>query len=204
MRFGLLTDIHDDDERLSSALSQFSRHGTDQILVLGDTLTCPINPGKANRVVELLRNAHATGVWGNHDFGFCVDVSQELRRQVAPPVLAYMATMQPHREVGDCFFSHVEPWLDPWDIMQLWYYDGPPDTEKKAARSFAAVPHRFLFLGHFHRWLLMTDSGTNRWAGSEPIHLGAWKRCLVVVGPVFDGHCAVFNTESTELIPLRC
>jgi hypothetical protein len=204
VRIGLLADIHDDGGRLSSALGQFSLQRTDQVLVLGDTLTCPIDPEKANVVVELLRNAQAIGVWGNHDFGFCVNVCQELRRQVSPSVLAFMATMRPHYEAGDCFFSHVDPWLDPWDVRQLWHYDGPPDTEEKAARSFAVVPHRFLFLGHFHDWLLMTTSGRSLWTGTEPVRLGAWKRCLVVVGAVFQGHCAVFDTESTELTPLKC
>ncbi len=204
MRIGLLADIHDDAERLSCALTQLSITGVDQILVLGDTLTCPINTKKATRVVELLRSVQAIDVWGNRDFGFCVDVSQELRSQVSPFVLAFMATMRPNLEVGDCFFSHVEPWLDPLDVTHLWYYDGPPATENKAARNFAAVPHRFIFLGHFHQWLLMATGRSNSWAGTEPVRLGAWKRCLVVVGAVFEGHCAVFDMESTELIPLRC
>lgn len=203
MRIGLLADIHDDAERLSSALAQFSLQRADQILVLGDTLTCASDPNTA-RVVELLRDAHAIGVWGNHDFGLCSDVCEELRRCIDPSILAFMATLRPNIEVGNCFFSHVEPWLDPCDVSQLWYFDGLPDTVEKASRSFAAVPHRFLFLGHFHHWLLMTPSGITPWVGTEPVRLRAWERCLVVVAAVCDGHCAIFDTEYTELIPLRC
>ena len=80
----------------------------------------------------------------------------------------------------------------------------PPDTVERAGRSFAAVAHRFLFLGHFHRWLLMTPGGAIPWIGTEPVRLGAWERSLVVVAAVSDGHCAIFDTERTELIPLRC
>lgn len=203
MRIGILADIHDDAERLSSALDQLARRGADRIVVLGDTLTYT-SAADAVRVVELLQEAHAIGVWGNHDFGLCSDVSEELRGKVDPRILGFMATLQPHLELAECYFSHVEPWLDPYDVYQLWHYDGPPDTIEKAARSFAAVPHRFLFLGHFHRWLLMTPGGPTSWRQSEPILLGAWERSLVVVAAVFEGHCAIFDTDRTELIPLRC
>lgn len=203
MRIGILADIHDDAERLSSALGQLASHRADRIVVLGDTLTYTSAPG-ALRVIELLQNVNAIGVWGNHDFGLCSDVSEEVRNHVDARILNFMETLQPHLELDDCFFSHVEPWLDPYDVNQLWYYDGLPDTTDKAARSFSAVSHRFLFLGHFHRWLLMTPDGAIPWPELEPILLGAWKRSLVVVAAVFEGHCAIFDTERTELIPLRC
>ena len=163
-------------------------------------------------VANVYENSHSakpllyqiSGVWGNHDFGLCSDVSEEVRNHVDARILNFMETLQPYLELDDCFFSHVEPWLDPYDVNQLWYYDGLPDTTDKAARSFSAVSHRFLFLGHFHRWLLMTPDGAIPWPELEPILLGAWKRSLVVVAAVFEGHCAVFDTERTELIPLRC
>ncbi len=203
MRIGILTDIHDDADRLAAALARMAQQRVEQIVVLGDTLTC-MGDADIGRVVRLLREADAIGVWGNHDSGLCYDVSDEVRCRVDPAVLDFMSTLQPHLELDDCFFSHVEPWLNPWDVSQLWYYDGPPDAAEKAIRSFAAVPNRFLFLGHFHRWLLMTPSGQVSWSGAEPIRLGDWDRCLVVIAPVFEGYCAVFDTNRTELLPLRC
>jgi hypothetical protein len=203
MRIGILADIHDDADRLAAALAQMAQQRVDQIVVLGDTLTC-MGDMDDTSVIGLLREADAIGVWGNHDFGLCGDVSDEVRCRVDPAVLDFMSTLQPYLQLDSCFFSHVEPWIDPWDVSQLWYYDGPPDTPEKAARSFAAVSNRFLFLGHFHRWLLMTPSGQISWFGAEPIRLGNWDRCLVAVAPVFDGHCAVFDTKRTELVPLRC
>jgi predicted phosphodiesterase len=203
VRIGLLADIHEDYPRLSNALVLLSSQGVDQIVVLGDTLTTVRHPD-AIRVIQLLRDAEAIGVWGNHDFGLCKEVHPELRDSVNPEILAYMAGMQPHLEIGECHFSHVEPWLDPWDVSGLWYYDGPPDTPEKVGRSFAAVPHRFLFLGHFHQWLLMTRDRRCSWAGEEPARLADFERCLVVVGPVCRGDCAVFDTTSMELLPLRC
>ncbi len=114
-----------------------------------------------------------------------------------------MGTLQPHLEVDGCLCSHVEPWLDPHDVSQLWYFDGPPDIPQKVARSFDVVPQRFVFLGHFHRWLLMTPDGEIPWHADESIQLGACESCLIVVAAVLEGHCAVFDTEQMELTPLR-
>lgn len=203
MRIGILADIHDDAERLTAALTQLQRQHIDQIVVLGDTLNCMGDPDVAS-VIGLLKDAGAIGVWGNHDFGLCYDVNEAVRSRVDPAVLDFMGTFRPYIRLENCHFRHVEPWLDPTDIVQLWCFDGPPNTPEKAARSFAAVPDRFLFVGHFHRWLLMTPNEQIPWFGTESIRLGAWERCLVAVAPVCDGHCAVFDTERTELTPLRC
>jgi hypothetical protein len=39
------------------------------------------------------------------------------------------------------------------------YFEGLPETTEQIARSFAAVPNRFIFVEHFHRWLLATSEG---------------------------------------------
>lgn len=203
MRIGILADIHDDEGRLAAALTQMRRHRTDRIVVLGDTLNC-MGDADVAIVVDLLREADAIGVWGNHDFGLCQNVNEAVQRRFAPAVLDFMGRLQPYLRLEGCHFSHVEPWLDPWDLVQLWYFDGLPDTPEKAARSFAAAPDRFLFVGHFHRWLLMTPNGQVQWFGTEPLRLDTWQRCLVAVAPVCDGHCAVLDTDRMELAPLRC
>jgi hypothetical protein len=70
-----------------------------------------------------------------------------------------MGSLQPHLEIDGCLFTHVEPWLDPHKVEDFWYFDGPPDTPEKLARSFQAVPNRVLFIGHMHRWMLGTPDG---------------------------------------------
>ncbi|MGO8747985.1 MAG: hypothetical protein ACLQNE_18575 [Thermoguttaceae bacterium] len=154
-------------------------------------------------MTEQLERAGAVGVWGNHDIGLCANVGAELRRQVDPRVLAFMGRLRPSLEFENCHFSHVEPWLDARDILQLWYYDGPPETAEQAARSFAAVPHRLIFVGHFHRWVLVTPEGRTAWNGQVSICLKNWGRCLVVIAPVSAGHCAVLDTGRMELTPLN-
>jgi hypothetical protein len=95
----------------------------------------------------------------------------------------------------------VEPWLDPENISDLWYFDGPPDTPEKAAKSFEAVPHRFMFVGHVHRWLIAKPGTILEWNGETPIRLDGDTRYLILVAAVCDGKCAIFDTDNLELVP---
>jgi hypothetical protein len=200
----LVADIHEAIEPLQQALAAFRCRGVDHVVSLGDACDTLHRRSRAREVVALLRESHAIGVWGNHDFGLCWDVPERLRHQAAPEVIEYMATMRPHLIVEGCRFSHVEPWLDGHKLENLWYYDGQPDTVDKASRSFTAVPERCLFLGHFHRWLAMTPNGRLDWQGERPLELSKKCRVLVVVAPVCHGWCAVYDTAAMQLTPIRC
>jgi hypothetical protein len=69
------------------------------------------------------------------------------------------------------------------------------------ARIFAAAPNRVMFVGHYHRWLLVTPEGLQSWAGDGPTVLEAGDRYLVSVNAVCGGKCALFDTNTNELIP---
>lgn len=202
MRIGIVADIHEAIEPLQRALAEFRCRRVDQVVSLGDACDTLLRVGRASEVVALLRGSHAIGVWGNHDFGLCREVPESIRRQTAPDVLEYLATMQPHLVVDGCRFSHVEPWLDAHNPEHLWYYDGPPDTPEKVSRSFASVPERRLFIGHFHHWLVMTPAGRVTWNEECPVTLS--EAFLVVVAPVFKGWCAIYDTVDSQLTPVRC
>jgi len=192
VRIGIVADIHEAVEPLARALSEFRRCGVDQVVNLGDVCdTLGLGLGRVGEVVALLRECGATGVWGNHDFGACFDVPDEVRRRTPSDVLDFMATMQPQLVVGGCRFSHVEPWLDPYKIEDLWYYEGPP-TE------------RSLFMGHMHCWLVMTPERRISWGGEQPLALKPGERHLVAVAAVLDGWCALYDTEDDVLTPIRC
>jgi hypothetical protein len=105
-------------------------------------------------------------------------------------------------EMDGCLFAHVEPWLAPERIEDLWYFEGLPETTEQVAQSFAAVPNRLVFVGHYHRWLLATPEGLQPWGGDRPIVLNAANRYLVAVHAVCDGRCACFDTGTNELIPI--
>jgi hypothetical protein len=200
MKLGLLADIHEQAKQLRKAIAVLQQHGADHFVVLGDVFEM----GKQiEQTVSLLQRVQAVGVWGNHDIGLCFDPEEKVCQRYSAAVLSFMGSLQPRLEIDGCLFTHVEPWLDPHKIEDLWYFDGPPDSAEKLARSFAAVPHRLLFIGHMHRWLLGTPNGLLSWQGKGPVHLDDRERYLIVVHAVCDGKCAVFDTETNELVPFE-
>lgn len=198
MKLGLLTDIHEDVERLQGALARFRRAGVEQVVLLGDVFeTGP----RLDATVALLTAAGSIGVWGNHDFGICVEPSAFVRERFAPATIDFMGTLRPLLEIDGCLFTHIEPWLDPTDLMQLWHTEADPLTPELIGRSFDAVPHRVLFLGHYHRWLVATPEGRLPWDGRSALRLPADQRCLVIINGVCEGSCATFETTTGVLVP---
>jgi predicted phosphodiesterase len=202
MRIGLLTDIHDDIPRLRHALSRLTAAGVDQIVVLGDVYDAFIREPRGTQIANMLIAAGAKMIWGNHDFALCRDPPQAAYAIYPQQVLDFLATFEPSWQVENCHFSHVEPWLDLHKREDLWSFNGVPNTAEQAARSFVAVPQRFIFIGHFHRWLLTGLLGSIPWDGFAPISLADQQRCLIIVAPLFAGHCATFDTQSCVLTPL--
>jgi Calcineurin-like phosphoesterase superfamily domain len=198
MKLGLLADIHEQTDHLRKAINVLQQHGADRFVVLGDVFEM----GKRiEETIHLLQDVSAVGVWGNHDFGLCFDPSETVRQRYSTAVLDFMGSLKPRLEIDGCLFTHVEPWLDPNKVEDLWYFDGPPDSPEKLARSFAAVPHRVMFIGHMHRWLLGTPGGVIGWQGEKPVNLSHAKRHFVVVHAVWAGKCALFDTTTNDLIP---
>ena len=56
-------------------------------------------------IVDMLRDLGAEGVWGNHDFGFCRDVSDWVRERYPAAVRDYFATLRPTVEIAGCRFQ---------------------------------------------------------------------------------------------------
>ena len=200
MLLGLLADIHEAVEPLREALGVFARLGVEEVVVLGDI--CATHR-RLEETVSLLREARAVGVWGNHDFGLCRDITDNVRAQFSSTILDFTTTLSPTLTREDCLFTHVEPWLDANDITQLWYFEPPPETPAEFARSFDAVPQRVLFSGHVHRWTLATPAGITAWDASSPIRLEPPTRYFVTLGAVVAGHAATFDTTTGDLTPLR-
>jgi predicted phosphodiesterase len=201
MRIGIVTDVHDEVEKLAGALAALRAENVDAIVSLGDATDLFGGWGCADEVAALLRGAGVLGVWGNHDHGLCRDVGEKARSRASPAALDYMATVCGRRELGGCHFSHVEPWLDPEDPANLWTFEGKPEDPDRLRNSFSAVPHRAAFIGHFHRWLAATESGPLPWDGTAPLPFETDRRYLVVVGPLFRGDFAVIDTDRWTLEP---
>jgi hypothetical protein len=200
LKLGILSDIHEQVDELRNAIDLLRRHEADSFIVLGDT--CDIGE-RVEETITLLRDVAAIGVWGNHDFELCVDQTDEIRQKYSTAALEFLSSLRPQLEIDGCLFTHVEPWLDPNKIEDLWYFDGVPETQEKLNRSFAAMPHRVMFIGHYHCWLVGSTTGIVRWNGEGPIKLDLTQRHLVVVNTVCHGHCALFDTTNNELIPFN-
>jgi hypothetical protein len=63
-----------------------------------------------------------------------------------------------------------------------------------------------MFVGHFHRWLVVAPEGPVAWSGDRPIHFHRNRRYLTVIAAVRDGYCAIYDTETDLLTPrnLHC
>jgi len=196
MRLGLLADIHEAVSELSSALAVLQDQKADQIVVLGDV----VETGKyLQDTAELLSIHNTVGVLGNHDFGLAYDPDDEIRRRYSARVMEYMTSLKPRLEIENCLFSHVEPWLDATNFSHLWYFEGVPHCAEQASKSFQITSQRFIFVGHFHCWRIITPEKCLDWTGADPIDLHVVRRALISVGAVCNGQFGMFDTESCEL-----
>jgi hypothetical protein len=200
MRIGLLADIHEDVERLAAAIECCRRAGADRLVTLGDIYQ---DGRRFTATVRVLRDAGVSGVWGNHEFGICHEPGDWVDREFDAPTLAYMASLRPRIEVEGVLLGHVLPRHDPTDLTQPWYVERPPETPEEAGRDFAAFPHRRMFLGHYHRWLVATPAGPIPWSADGPLALDPGVRHLVIVAAVCNGWCATYDTEADVLTPCR-
>ncbi|MGE5179744.1 MAG: metallophosphoesterase family protein [Bacteroidota bacterium] len=128
MLIGIVADIHDAVQPLARALAILRERGAQRIVTLGDAFETiePGSPGPG--VARLLAGVEAAGVWGNHDYALSHDVPNEVRKQADPALLAFSTRLQPQLVVEGCRFCHIEPWKDPFDLMDLWSFDSFPET----------------------------------------------------------------------------
>lgn len=200
MRIALLTDIHEDVDRLAEALDLCDKAKVDRVVTLGDIFQ---DGARFDETVRLLREAGVGGVWGNHEFGICHDPGDWLERDFDATVRDYMGRLAPRLEIEGVLLGHVLPRHDPTDVTQPWYVERPPETAEAAAFDFAAFPHRRMFVGHYHRWYVVSTDGPEPWSATSPFAFDADRRYLVVVAAVCDGWCAIYDTESDVLTPQR-
>lgn len=201
MKLGLLTDIHAHAYHLQAALERLHAEQVDQIVVIGDVADTFGRGQGLEETCRLLTMANAVGVWGNHDYGLCVDPCEAILNRYPKSVFEFMSTLRPRAEIDGCLFTHVEPWRNPEYLPDLWSSgDGPLDNAENLARIFAAAPNRLMFSGHQHSCLVATPTKVKAWKGDIPIILND-ARFFVVINAVCEGHFATYDTETSELIP---
>jgi predicted phosphodiesterase len=204
MRLGLVTDIHNHARELARALDLFGT-AVDQVVTLGDTCDAFARSDGAAEVAALLEKCGAVGVWGNHDYTLCRDISADARSRFPRSVLDFMAGMQPRLTIGECHFSHKEASADPNDVAQLWEIsDVPLNLLERARLGFQAIPHRWQITGHYHRWWAATLDGPLGWDGTGPLVFDPIRRYFVVIAAVCEGWCGILDTTAGTLEPVYC
>ncbi|HTR51561.1 MAG TPA: metallophosphoesterase family protein [Kofleriaceae bacterium] len=101
-RWGLVGDIHAEDERLAAALAVFDGEGVERVLFVGDVVD---GVGDVDRCCALLAAAGALGVRGNHDRWLLADDMRQLprahtRAELAPQSLAFLEALPAVRELA--------------------------------------------------------------------------------------------------------
>jgi Calcineurin-like phosphoesterase superfamily domain len=199
VKLGIVSDIHEAVELLERALSLLALERVEHVVVLGDVFeTGP----RMDETVRLLEAARATGVYGNHDYGLSNEPSDYVRERFSPRVLSFMTTLLPRMEIDGAFFAHREPFLDCSEVTEIWQVDDEPLSPGVIEQSFAAVPNRSIFIGHFHCWTAFTRNGPMPWQGDSPLAMPEDEPTMVIVGAVCDGHAATFDTTTRVLTPI--
>jgi len=199
MKLGLIADIHEHFEELQKCLERLEAEGVDRIVMLGDVFELGHRIGST---CELLANAKAGGVWGNHDFGLCVGDADEFRPQYGDVIVDYMRSLTSELVIDDCYFAHIEPWLDPSKLEDLWFFEGIPQTPERRQQIFSSKPQRIFFAGHYHRWMLVSPERTESWDGTEPICLDDG-RYFVVLNALVHGSFVTYDTVTSWLTTFR-
>lgn len=194
MRYGLLADIHEEVTFLRLAIDELNRRGVDRLVMLGDVFETGVNLAET---VQILRDADAQGVWGNHDFGLCRDPHPSTRERFGAELLGYFERLTPSLICEDVLFTHMEPWKNAEDLMDLWSF-GTNDIP----RSFVDCSHRLMVHGHHHRWKVSQPQGPCPWDCLRPLDLDPAGRYLIEVGAVMDGRCGILDTSRNQLIPI--
>jgi hypothetical protein len=204
MRYGLVTDIHNDIQNLSKVLAKLEDLGVDQIVTLGDTVDPMAPPEGADEVAQLLIDKNAIGVWGNHDIFFSHPITSMNFDGFGEPTMQLMGRMLPQLELGFCYLSHRESNLDPNDGEQMWQgCDGRVELFELSQKAFLACRSQVQLLGHYHGWWAGTPTKELDWQGEGELRLSTDQRYFVVVAPVLSGCGAILDLESRVLTPVQ-
>lgn len=199
MRIGILSDVHEANDRLRAAVRGLEALGVDRFVFLGDALE---NGDRIEETWEILRATGARGVWGNHELGLCHDPSRRLREKYAA-VLGDFADLQPFVVLEDARFSHTAPWEDATDPVAFFTDDEDPCDPEVFSHRVESLVERLFLMGHRHRWRAVSDRvDLSTWRGRAPLDLSETGRTLINVHAVTEGWCGLLDTSANVFEPV--
>ncbi|MHB1048992.1 MAG: metallophosphoesterase family protein [Bacteroidota bacterium] len=161
MKTAIISDIHSNLDALTAVLERIASLQPDRILCLGDIVGYGAEP---NECVELIRRRSIPAVLGNHDQAvandFPVDNFNDSaraavlwnRERLTKDNAEFLRGLPLRIEEADVLFVHSSP-DHPEEFHYLIY---PSDT----AESFRSFSQPICFVGHTHRPVIFTVTGT--------------------------------------------
>jgi predicted phosphodiesterase len=158
-RVGVIGDIHTDYDTLSWALSVLSAQGVELVLATGDIVDGPYHGEGVDRACEILREARAQVVCGNHDRWLLDSTMRDFPNatfldEVSPASREYLRSLPATREVetpeGTLLLCHG---LGPDDMATLYPHDRGHTLAGNAPLQelLRAGRYRYVVGGHTHR-----------------------------------------------------
>jgi putative phosphoesterase len=195
-RHGLIADVHANLPALEAVLRRLRQLDITDLLVAGDLVGYGAQP---NEVVELLEDAGAVCVLGNHDLmalgaanGDCSELCQRCmeytRRVLSPATRAYLEALPEERTVEEVVVAHGGLG-DPWRYVRN---GAEAEVELQALRQ-RAPQARWLVLGHTHRRAVYGDKSRHI---VNPGSVGQSRGLLPVAtfGVLDGGSCRLLST----------
>ena len=158
-RVGVIGDIHTEVDALAWALSVFAAENIDQILATGDIADGPYHGEGVMRACQLLREAGAYVVLGNHDRWMLDNAMRDFPNatfveDIDIATRDYLRSLPLSRDIetprGLMLLGHG---LGTDDMATLYPYDRGPELRRNAALQelLKAGRYRYVLGGHTHR-----------------------------------------------------
>lgn len=187
MRLAILSDVHGNLPACEAVLQDIERRDVDQILCLGDMVGYGPRPAE---VLQLLRQAGARMILGNHDAAVCGMLDYSDFRETAQRIVDWTRE-ELDREAIE--YLRSLPYIlegDKWicshcDLVQpdaFFYLE--EETDARASWSVSDTP--LLFVGHTHApmiHLLDTEDGYHQ-LPAQGLEMDAQERHIINVGSV--------------------
>lgn len=176
MRFGLIGDVHAEDERLRVALATMRSQRVDRILCVGDVAD---GRGDIEKTCALLRDANVTTVRGNHDRWLREDTMRDLAHAhrmtaISPEAIAFLKALPTSTTIdvpgGKLLLCHG---VGDNDMQQLKPHDA----------GYAISSNDALLKVLFDPSIVIMVSGHTHLPMLRKFERGAGKKALVVVNP---------------------
>jgi len=194
MRWAILSDVHGNLEAFQAVIEDLRAEKADQIAFLGDVVGYGADP---NECIALLGDLTDFVIAGNHDYGAVgltnIDVFNPMarsailwtREKLSEENQAYLRRLLLSRKDASATFVHATP-----NQPEEWYY---LFTFPEAEEAFLSLSGDLAFVGHSHRPLILTKTGSGGVDVMDPEEtiLKPGVRYIINVGSVGqprDGH----------------